>query len=120
MSLVIGGLQSGAPSAATPATPTLTSFGGTGASITGTGYAFAIDVGTVAPGNTGTITFAVAAPTGWVCFFNNVSHYPGTGTTLQRGVGTTTSVPIGNIEVATGGALNWVAGDIILGIAVPY
>ncbi len=104
----------------TPAKPALTSFGGTGASITGNGLAFVINVGTVAPGNTGTLTFPDAAANGYVCVCTNVTHYPGTGTTVQSGVGTTTTCPLANIEVASGGALNWVASDKLTCLARAY
>lgn len=91
------------------AVPSLTSFGGTGASIAGSGVAFDINVGTVAPGGTGTLTFATTATTGYNCHCENITNNA-TSVIGQTGSSTTTCV-IANYVRTTGIAGNWTASD---------
>lgn len=110
------GLKIGDPSTATDqivaATPTLTGFGGTGASISGTSFSFRINVGTVAPGGSGTITFPTTQSLGWNCRCDNVTH-PDDSVISQSGAGTTTTCPIKNYARTTGLAANWAASDVL-------
>lgn len=98
--------------------PALTSFGGTGASITGTGLSFVINVGTVAPGSTGTITFATTATNGYSC--SCYDETAGVLTNTKVTSSTTTTCVLGNFTTATGVAANWTASDKIHCIAAAY
>lgn len=91
--------------------PTLTGFGGTGAAVSGSNgtVAFDINVGTGAPGSTGTITLP-AATTGWNCYCHDITTTPLVRQTVQTGGSTTTCV-IAEVTTSTGAALNWTASD---------
>lgn len=91
--------------------PTLASFGGTGAAVSASNgtAAFDINVGTGAPGSTGTITFP-AATTGWNCYCHDITTTPLVRATVQTGGSTTTCV-IAEVTTSTGAALNWTASD---------
>lgn len=92
------------------AVPTISAFGGTGASITGTHVAFDINVGTGAPGNTGTITFGVTASTGWYCDCYNFTTTTAVNRIRSNG-GSTTTCQIAQVSVAANAAVNWAASD---------
>ncbi len=90
--------------------PTLTGFGGTGPSIVANGTAaFDINVGTVAPGNTGTITLPTAS-NGWVCHCYNFTTTSALNDVVVTGGSSTTCI-IAQVIIATGGAANWAASD---------
>ncbi len=94
-----------------PTTPTITGFGGTGAAVSfsnGTAM-FDINVGTVAPGNTGTITLPTAA-NGWTCHCYNKTTTSALNDIIVTSDTATTCV-IAQIVIATGGAANWAASD---------
>lgn len=100
------------------AKPTLTSFGGTGTSITGSGTSFVINVGTGSPGSSGTLTFATTATNGYNCVCYDETASPLTQTKASSD--TTTTCVITNYTVATGSAANWTASDKIHCIAAAY
>lgn len=95
--------------------PTIASGFGTGSSIpagaNGTA-AFTINVGTGGTATTGVLTMP-AATTGWIVSCQDVTTTNGTVfMTKQIGLGTTTSVTIGNFtDTGTAGA--WASGDIL-------
>lgn len=99
--------------------PTLTSFGGTGASVVGTGVSFDVNVGTVAPGNTGTFTFGATATTGYNCTCWNKTTTTSTSHIKQTATSTTTCA-IAQVVVATDIATNWTASDHVGCFAFPY
>lgn len=92
-------------------TPTITGFAGTGAAVSASNGSTVLDinVGTVAPGNTGTITFP-AATTGWVC-----NCYNKTTTTAVNKIivtsDTTTTCVIAQVVASTNAAANFAASD---------
>ncbi len=98
-------------------TVTLTSFGGTGAGVTGTDVAFDVNVGTVAPGSTGTLTFATTSTNGWNCDCTDITT--STNITKQTG-GSTTTCAMTNFVWTTGIAGNWTASDHLRCKATAY
>ncbi len=97
--------------------PTLTGFGGTGAGVSGTATSFDINVGTVAPGGTGTVTLPTAS-NGWICNCTDITT-PDTNVTAQNG-GSATSCTLKNYVRTTGIAGNWTASDHLRCTATAY
>jgi len=108
-------LWSTASFATTPATtpPTLGPDCGAGATIVGTDLAGKVELGT-APSNrsTCTLTFALPAVNAPACMAVNETNGGGYSTPIGT-ITTTTTVVIG-------GAMPWVAGDVISYICVSY
>lgn len=100
-----------------PTAPTLTGFGGTSPSVTGTAVSMDINVGTGAPGGTGTITLPTAT-NGWICSCQNITNNA-TSVIGQTGSSATTCV-IANYARTTGLAGNWTASDHLRCTAVAY
>lgn len=93
--------------------PTITGFGGTGAAVSASNGTAALDinVGTVAPGNTGTITFPTAT-TGWVCNCYNFTTTTAVNKIIVTG-GSATTCAIAQVVATTNIAANFAASDHI-------
>lgn len=93
--------------------PTISGFGGTGASVSNNNgsVAFEINVGTVAPGNTGTINFPTAT-VGWVCRCYNKTTTSSVNEIIVTSDTVSTCV-IAQQVIATGSAANFAASDKI-------
>lgn len=93
--------------------PTLSGFGGTGATVSNSNgsVAFEINVGTVAPGNTGTINFPTAT-VGWVCRCYNKTTTSSVNEIIVTSDTASTCV-IAQQVIATGSAANFAASDKI-------
>lgn len=101
------------------AIPTIASgFGSSPTAPTTSASAFQITVGST-PGNTGVLTLA-AAPHGWVCSGTDVTtKSAAVSTTQQIGVGSVTSVTLGNFtDLSVAGP--WVAADVLNISCLPY
>jgi hypothetical protein len=101
--------------------PTISSGFGTSPTIpsnNGT-FVFTINVGTGGAATTGVVALP-AATTGWHLSCDDITTKSATvDSTVQTGVGTTTTVPIGNFT-SGGIAGAWVASDILLCTAMAY
>lgn len=91
--------------------PTLSGFTGTGAAVSSNNgtSAFDINVGTVAPGNTGTIVLPTAA-VGWICRCYNKTTTTSLNEIVVTG-DTTGGCSIAQVVATTNVAANWTASD---------
>ena len=90
---------------------------GAGASVTaGTAVAFAINLGGAA--STGTITFPLAASTGWIIQMTNITN--NALFVISQTGGNTTTATFTCYSRTTGLAINWTANDIARCTAVAY
>lgn len=91
--------------------PTISGFTGTGAAVSSSNGAstFDINVGTVAPGNTGTINLPTAN-TGWECRCRNKTTTSSVNEIIVTSDTTATCV-IAQVVIATGSAANFAASD---------
>lgn len=99
-------------------TPTVSGFGTSPSVVANSGsVVFIINVGTGGSASTGTVTFAQAATTGWVCDCQDVTT-PANGITKQTG-GTTTTCTFTNYDWA-GSPVAWAASDVLRCTAFGY
>lgn len=99
--------------------PTLSGFGGTGVVIANSNgtAAWDVNVGTVAPGSTGSFVLPAAA-NGWICQCSDITT-SGTNETKQTG-SSTTGCTITNYNTTLGTAANWTASDHLFCTSVAF